>query len=358
MVRSRFWSCFHNISDAELEQGIEELDREHKSGQELVFNDKVIFIIGHVLGAADRAYCKDQAMLKAVQAYSENGFASPIHLASDDATFEMLVQVKKLLADVQDKSIVGQHAWSALRFKSHLYLPWLHHFIFENMKLKALACMLLRTPDVVVWNTEWCVRQHSEPVHVAWHQDSAASGFGHKDGVTIWLAISDVRKASGPTLFKRASQALGELPHYEVSDAKAGIPLAIPEPGHSEFEKLLTAEQRTWSTLEQASTPLAPGEASAHGASTVYASQGNEAETDRIGLSIQLLRAECAKEGHKHRVSMLCGDETKVKCFELEDKEVTEEFGAGELAQWQLSMNKEKDASMEQAAKRRKHRST
>lgn len=46
MVRSRFWSTFSHFSDAELEAGLAEVEAATVGSAEVVFNDRLLFLIG------------------------------------------------------------------------------------------------------------------------------------------------------------------------------------------------------------------------------------------------------------------------------------------------------------------------
>jgi len=54
MVRSRFWSCYRNVSDAELEEDLANLTKERAGAQDLVMVDKLLFIIATVVSSDER----------------------------------------------------------------------------------------------------------------------------------------------------------------------------------------------------------------------------------------------------------------------------------------------------------------
>lgn len=51
MVRSRFWSCYRNVSDAELEEDLAKLTQEREGAQNIDMVDKLLFITGTVLSS-------------------------------------------------------------------------------------------------------------------------------------------------------------------------------------------------------------------------------------------------------------------------------------------------------------------
>ena len=51
--------------------------------------------------------------------------------------------------------------WAHLRFRSHLFLPWLSELLFcprRNRALATAAAAALRSEDLVVWSTDWVVK--------------------------------------------------------------------------------------------------------------------------------------------------------------------------------------------------------
>ncbi|OLP91871.1 hypothetical protein AK812_SmicGene26372 [Symbiodinium microadriaticum] len=74
----------------------------------------------------------------------------------------------------------------------------------------------------VIWSTDWCVKPRSSPQHFTWHQDSTYSKFG-LNGCTLWLAFSHVKASSGPILYRRFSQRMGQLKHVEDASDSSNL---------------------------------------------------------------------------------------------------------------------------------------
>jgi len=45
MVRQRFWSCFHGLTNDQLEEGIAELEAKFPDGNELHFDELEMYIV-------------------------------------------------------------------------------------------------------------------------------------------------------------------------------------------------------------------------------------------------------------------------------------------------------------------------
>ncbi|CAE7340854.1 unnamed protein product [Symbiodinium sp. CCMP2456] len=112
--------------------------------------------------------------------------------------------------------------WSEYRFKSHVFLPWLHNLLVKNERLQEMSRELLCTDHTVIWSTDWCVKPRSSPQHFTWHQDSTYSKFG-LNGCTLWLAFSHVKASSGPILYRRFSQRMGQLKHVEDASDSSNL---------------------------------------------------------------------------------------------------------------------------------------
>merc|ERR1712194_578021 len=147
------------------------------------------------------------------------------------------------------------------------------------------AQALLECEDVVVWSTDWCVKPMGTPFRFSWHQDSTYSKFTGRQGVTVWLAFSDVTKEHGPLLFRPGTHKLGQLYHYEnETDGENMLAFGqtIPDSEDSRFEQLLP-EQRAWNESPTAvGSGLRPGTSSAHSFEVIHSSQANVAGADRV----------------------------------------------------------------------------
>ncbi|CAD7957169.1 unnamed protein product [Amoebophrya sp. A120] len=287
--------------------------------------------------------------------------------------------------------------WSELRFKAHLFLPWLFDLLVGSEVLKRYAETMLLTEDerelqhssvvehgeeqkagkskikhstpVVIWSTDFCVKPAESKAFFSWHQDSTYSRFRGDQGVTVWLAFSDVTERAGPVLFREGSHRLGQLPHDE-NVGQEGNMLAFGQTIERDKLEAIRTDERSFPTV---AAILAPGEASAHNFFVVHSSQANQEHVDRVGLAIRLVRADAAiledaqqedlrcdaPRMRRDRVTLLTGRPEDVHGFELENHfweegervwrawRPTEEFGRKEMAEWKKSMDREKEMYFE-----------
>jgi len=314
-----------------------------------------------------------RALVEALNVYKEN-----TNILQDEATSKIFLLLSGNGLDIVDSEKENEiqrpvdcsyTEWSNLRFKSHLILPWLYELLTEKvtLKTKKLIQTILNTDDVVIWSTDWCVKQPSSKTKFSWHQDSTYSGFTQKTGITIWVAFSDVKDPeSGPVMFKRGSHRLGQLYHFEDDndpDNMLAFGQTIPRSMFS--EELTTSEvkestyafsnltdhERNWELCPTVSYSLLPGEATGHGFHTVHSSRANCGSNARVGLAVRLVRADCGISGKRRdRVTKFAGNIKECLNLSNDAHGFEEELSDGcnlpfkELVrEWKLSLEREKD---------------
>ena len=292
-------------------------------------------------------------------------------------------------------SSAGAGPWADLRFRSHLFLPWLNQLLLASdvsRNLVASARQVLKSDELVIWSTDWVVKdgKHdaSDPSQAkhgffSWHQDSTYSGFNGTQAVTFWIAFADViDEACGPIRFRAGSHRLGQLPHA-TNLGDAGNMLA--------FGQCIEAE--AWNAKiehlrEETAFPLRTGEASIHDFSVAHASDDNLTSDSRIGLAVRVVRADAfaqiskfakrSASGFPERVSPLscprsCDFEalrnyyadTQKWCFEVEPRPCADAHDGSKpdrttvsdsdlaiccLKEWRVSMERENSAYFEESA--------
>ena len=61
------------------------------------------------------------------------------------------------------------------RFKTHLLLPVLDDVV-KNPGIIHVVCSVLGTEDVLVWSSDWCIKNAHSSGFYSWHQDSTYAG--------------------------------------------------------------------------------------------------------------------------------------------------------------------------------------
>lgn len=133
-------------------------------------------------------------------------------------------------------------------------------------------------PDILLYNTNYIIKEPQTESFVAWHQDLTYWGLMEDDAqVSMWLALSPATEESGCMSMISASHATGRRQHEQ----------------DTRDENVLLLGQRITDVDADAGMlhPLQPGEASFHHGWTVHTSAPNVSNDRRIGLNVQYLAA-------------------------------------------------------------------
>jgi non-heme Fe2+,alpha-ketoglutarate-dependent halogenase len=159
------------------------------------------------------------------------------------------------------------------RFKSHLLFKWLADLIRRPVILDLVESLI--GPDLLVWGTDWWIKEARSPDYVSWHQDSRYWGLDTTKLVTIWVALSPSTLDSGCLRVLPGSHSSPPLPHIETFAE----------------DNMLTRGQTIEGIDETEAHPLQlqPGEASVFAFGIAHASGPNQSEDRRIGVAIRYL---------------------------------------------------------------------
>jgi len=81
------------------------------------------------------------------------------------------------------------------RFKSHLLLKDFSDLIRAPRILDMVEQLI--GPDIMVWSTDWWIKEAQSPSFVSWHQDSQYWGLDTSRLITVWVALSPSTAESG-----------------------------------------------------------------------------------------------------------------------------------------------------------------
>ena len=101
---------------------------------------------------------------QAIEEFHKKGYHLPIQAVSREAAVEMRGQL-----EAYEKS-AGGVLHGARRYKSHLLFKWLSDLIRTPTILDAVEDLI--GPDILVWSTDWWIKEAHSPQFVSWHQDS------------------------------------------------------------------------------------------------------------------------------------------------------------------------------------------
>ena len=202
-----------------------------------------------------------------VQAFREHGFLAPFAVATPELVKDMRSRLESHEKS-QGGVLRGSH-----RFKNHLLFRWLSDFIRTPKILDAVEDLI--GPDILVWSTDWWIKEPRSPQFVSWHQDSQYWGLETDRLVTVWVALSPSTERSGCMRVLPGSHTGPDLLHQETYDD----------------DNMLTRGQQITGIDEGRAVNLEvdTGEATVFAYRIAHASHPNQTDDRRIGLAIRYI---------------------------------------------------------------------
>ena len=160
------------------------------------------------------------------------------------------------------------------RNKSHLLFKWLDDLIRDPRVLDPIEDLI--GPDILCWNTILWIKEAHSPTFVSWHQDKRYWGLDSNDVITAWLALSPATVESG---------CMRVMPGTHVGEI-----LSHEDRYHE--DNMLTRGQEISAGIDETKAvhmPLATGEMSFHNYSLAHASEPNQSDDRRIGVSLHYM---------------------------------------------------------------------
>ena len=250
----------------------------------------------------------------AIDRFRQDGFYAPVHTASREEALRMRQHLESYEAEH------GGTLKGSVRFKSHLLFKWLADFIRSPRVLDPVEDII--GPDIMVWSTDWWLKEPNSPSFVSWHQDSQYWGLDSEKLVTVWVALSPSTVASGCMRYMPGSHLGPDLPHQETY--------------HD--DNLLTRGQEIVEGIDESravNVELAPGEGSVFAFRIAHASHPNRTDDRRIGLAIRFIPPDARQvRSDQDSVALVRGVDTHGN-FELEpEPECDFDPGAVEFHRW------------------------
>ena len=99
-----------------------------------------------------------------VDQFHKNGFLSAFPVLSVDQAMQHRANLESFETEN------GGTLKGSLRFKNHLLFKWLSDLIRSPRILDTVEDII--GPDILVWSTDWWIKEANSPQFVSWHQDS------------------------------------------------------------------------------------------------------------------------------------------------------------------------------------------
>jgi non-heme Fe2+,alpha-ketoglutarate-dependent halogenase len=204
-----------------------------------------------------------------IAAYRARGYHAPLQVLSTAEAAAYRRNVEAFEAAMGPLS----NPSNPFRHKAYLLFPWLDELIRRPALLDAVEDVL-QSPDLLVWTSQFFVKEANDPSFVSYHQDSTYLGLNDTNIVTAWIAFADSTIENGALRVVPGSHLREQLAHRENI-----------LPGN-----MLTRRQEiAVDVLEHEPVPLElrAGEASLHHVRMVHGSEPNRSEDRRIGLAVR-----------------------------------------------------------------------
>ena len=205
---------------------------------------------------------------QAVAAFHRDGYLPAMPLLSPDEAHKMREQLEAF------EGRTGGPLKGSNRFKNHLLFKWLADLIRSPSILDLVESLI--GPDIMVWSTDWWIKEPRSASFVSWHQDSQYWGLDTTKLVTVWVALSPSTRNSGCMRVLPGSHLGPDLPHEDTYDN----------------DNMLTRGQQIVEGIneeEAVNLEVQTGQCVTFAFRIAHASHSNASADRRIGLAIRYL---------------------------------------------------------------------
>ena len=238
-----------------------------------------------------------------IKLYREKGYSFPHRVLTDD---EITYYREKLECFESEQGLIMNSPFSN---KPHLAFTWAYELI-HNPNILGLAESILG-PNLLVWGTNFWIKEAKDPAYVSWHQDSTYWGLSSPEVMTVWVALSDSNPKNGVMRVIANSHLKKQINHVDT------------------FAKhnLLTRGQEVATQINERDAidlSLKAGEVSLHHVNIVHGSAPNSSNVRRIGLAIRIIPTHVKQIAGPRDFATLVLGEDNYHHFEHEKQPVTD----------------------------------
>jgi chlorinating enzyme len=222
--------------------------------------------------------------------FHQNGVVCPVDILSKDETVFYKTQLESFLNRIEWRmDAVNRH-------KPHMYLKWANDLGRHPQIIKTIQPLI--GPDILLWYSVIFVKPARSTSEVPWHQDSTYWALEKDEGVTVWVALSDVNQSNGCVEYIPGSHQWNNLKHSI---------------DNSENNMLARGQKITgFNPSETQKMILRPGQASLHHPSVLHASKANLSDQPRLGIAFRYIPASNFPRTltwMKRSATLVCGND-------------------------------------------------
>ena len=228
--------------------------------------------------------------------FHKNGFLPAFPVLSIDQAEQLRANLESF--EAENEGVLK----GSLRFKNHLLFKWLSDLIRSPTILDTVEEII--GPDIMVWSTDWWIKEANSPQFVSWHQDSQYWGLDTDKLVTVWVALSPSTIQSGCMRVLPGSHLGPDLVHEETY--------------HD--DNMLTRGQSIGDINEDNAINLLvdTGQAVLFAFRIAHASYPNQTDDRRIGLAIRYIPPDAQQQFSDQDSAALVRGVDNYQHFELE----------------------------------------
>ncbi|MEL7124668.1 MAG: phytanoyl-CoA dioxygenase family protein [Pseudomonadota bacterium] len=213
--------------------------------------------------------------------YWQDGFLFPLPGISANRAAQARAELEQIEADWLTADL--PHPLNTYkRVNAHVVMPMAAHIALDPGILDVIEGVL--GPDILVYSTEFFIKEPQTKQIVSMHQDLTYWGLGAIDGlVTAWIALSPATPASGCMDFVAGSHKNAILPHEDSFDP----------------DNLLSRGQEVKVDVapgDKTAIEIHPGQMSLHHGLTIHGSGPNTSPDRRIACVVRYVRPDMAQE--------------------------------------------------------------
>ncbi len=199
--------------------------------------------------------------------YERDGFLSPIQVFKKHEIASLRTHFENF-----ENHFGGIDEAASVRTDLHLLQDWAWSVINDARIVIPITQIL--GPNVLLWSTQWFIKEPGDQKIVSFHQDANYWGLEPHDVATAWLALSDASIETGPMNFVSGSH-LEELYDHTNTFAENNLLSRGQEINRNIDINLCKL------------SPLKAGEMSIHHVRTIHNSGPNESKNRRIGMVLR-----------------------------------------------------------------------
>ncbi|MFY0692252.1 MAG: phytanoyl-CoA dioxygenase family protein [Paracoccaceae bacterium] len=237
-------------------------------------------------------------------AYWEDGFLFPLPGLERATALACRAQLEEIETDWRDADL-PQPLNTYKRVNAHVVMPLASRIALDPGVLDVIEGLL--GPDILVFSTEFFIKEPRTTQIVSMHQDLTYWGLGAVDGlVTAWIALSPATPASGCMDFVRGSHKNPILPHEDTFDDNNLL-------SRGQEIRVDVADE------DKVAIEIHPGQMSLHHGLTIHGSGPNVSDDRRIAAVVRYMRPDIAQQVGTKDYAMLARGHDRFGNFTLID---------------------------------------